>query len=215
MAIQTQNVVMQGVSRKIGRTLVFRQMKNGTTVIAQRPKPRSKPVTAAEALTHDRFRAAAHIAKKRSQDPMLRPQYLARAQPGQSAYFVALKEYLNAHKTNTTADTIHRSVDAVTARVNKPAEINLEIAKFNIIAANNMLVQQRMAIFASQSLINTERTARPAQKNKQTIRQQTKRMPAGGSRSNSPIYNPSGVCMDYVCQFDVLNCPYHTGVKSP
>ncbi|MCR5886354.1 hypothetical protein LRS06_00915 [Hymenobacter sp. J193] len=27
--------------------------------------------------------------------------------------------------------------------------------------------------------------------------------------------NSSGVCTDYVCQFDVLNCPYHTGVKSP
>ena len=141
MAIQTQNVVMQGISGKIGKTLVFRQMKNGTTIIAQRPKPRTKPITAAEALTHHRFRAAAHIAKKRSQDPILRPQYLARAQPGQSAYFVALKEYLNAHKTNPTADSVHQCVDAVKATVKKPAEINLEIAKFNIIAANNMLVE--------------------------------------------------------------------------
>ena len=177
MAIQTQNVVMQGVSGKIGKTLVFRQMKNGTTIIAQRPRPRTKPITAAEALTHDRFRAAAHIASKRSRDPMLRPQYLARAQPGQSAYFVALKEYLNAHKTNTTADSVHQSVDVVTATVKKPAEIYIEIAKFNIIAANNLLVEQRIAVFASQSLSSTEPTAPPAQKNKQTIRQQTKRMP--------------------------------------
>ena len=157
MAIQTQNVVMQGVSGKIGRTLVFRQMKNGTTIIAQRPKPRTKPVTAAEALTHDRFRAAAHIAKKRSQDPMLRPQYLARAQPGQSAYFVALKEYLNAHKTKDTTTNSHKNEVQATSPAQKTAEINLEIAKLNMIAANNMLVDQRVAVFASQSLNSNSR----------------------------------------------------------
>jgi len=27
--------------------------------------------------------------------------------------------------------------------------------------------------------------------------------------------NTGGVCNDYVCQFDVLNCPYHVGVKTP
>jgi len=27
--------------------------------------------------------------------------------------------------------------------------------------------------------------------------------------------NSSGVCSDYVCQFDVLNCPVHSGVKTP
>ena len=157
---------MQGVSGK-----------NGTTIIAQRPKPRTKPVTSAEALTHDRFRAAAHIAKKRSQDPMLRPQYLARAQPGQSAYFVALKEYLNTHKTKNTTTNSHKNEVQATSPAQKTAEINLEIAKLNMIAANNMLIQQRIATFASQSLIKTGRTAPPAQKYKQTIWRQTKRMP--------------------------------------
>jgi len=99
MAKLINNTVMQGVSGIIGKTLIFRQMKNGTTVIAMRPKPRTKPITPAEAATHQRFKEAAHIAKKRSQDPILRAQYLAKAKPGQSAYLVALTEYLNTPKT--------------------------------------------------------------------------------------------------------------------
>jgi len=90
---------MQGVSGIIGKTLIFRQMKNRTTVIAMRPKPRTKPITPAEAATHQRFKEAAHIAKNRIQNPILRAQYLAKAKPGQSAYLVALTEYLNAPKT--------------------------------------------------------------------------------------------------------------------
>ena len=83
---------------------------------------------------------------------MLRPQYLARAQPGESAYFVALKEYLNAHKTSNKITSSNESGQAALRPVLKIAEINLQIAKFNTIAANNMLIDQRIAIFANQSL---------------------------------------------------------------
>ncbi len=99
MAKLIKNTVMQGVSGIIGKTLIYRQMKNGTTVIAMRPKPRTKPITPAEAATHQRFKEAAYIAKQRLQDPILRAQYLAKAKPGQSAYLVALTECLNTLKT--------------------------------------------------------------------------------------------------------------------
>jgi hypothetical protein len=40
-----------------------------------------------------------------------------------------------------------------------------------------------------------------------------------GKKADTGTYygkaNSSGTCSDYVCQFEVLNCPYHYGVKSP
>jgi len=127
MAKLINNVVMQGVSGIIGKILIFRQMKNGTTVIAMRPKPRTKPITPAEAATHQRFKEAAHIAKKRSQDPILRAQYLAKAKPGQSAYLVALTEYLNAPKiaTQTPKNTSIHPKKAI----NTPNKLNITIYK--------------------------------------------------------------------------------------
>jgi len=127
MAKLINNPLMQGVSGKIGKTLIFRQMKNGTTVIAMRPKPRTKPITPAEAATHQRFKEAAHIAKKRSQDPILRAQYLAKAKPGQSAYLVALTEYLNTPKTkqeNLENPNIHAK-----KTLNIPNKLNIAISK--------------------------------------------------------------------------------------
>ena len=34
-------------------------------------------------------------------------------------------------------------------------------------------------------------------------------------RGNYGKASISGLCNDYVCQYDVLNCPYHSGVKTP
>ena len=118
---------MQGVSGKIGKTLIFRQMKNGTTVIAMRPKPRTKPITPAEAATHQRFKEAAHIAKKRAQDPILRAQYLAKAKPGQSAYLVALTEYLNTPKTKQ--ETLEKPNIDAKKTINIPNKLNITISK--------------------------------------------------------------------------------------
>ncbi len=127
MAKLINNPVMQGVSGKIGKTLIFRQMKNGTTVIAMRPKPRTKPITPAEAATHQRFKEAAHIAKKRSQDPILRAQYLAKAKPGQSAYLVALTEYLNTPKTKQ--ETLENPNIDAKKTINIPNKLNIAISK--------------------------------------------------------------------------------------
>jgi len=134
MAKLIKNTVMQGVSGIIGKTLIFRQMKNGTTVIAMRPKPRTKPITPAEAATHQRFKEAAHIAKKRIQDPILRAQYLARAKPGQSAYLVALTEYLNTPKTKQE-NFKSPNIEPVKT-VNTPSKLNITISK-NTTTNNN------------------------------------------------------------------------------
>lgn len=96
MAKSIQNVVMQGASGKIGKTLVFRQMMNGETVIANRPKPRSKPLTPDQEAFRDRFSNAASLAKSLIEDPILAQQYLAVAKPGQSAYKVAIRDCLVA-----------------------------------------------------------------------------------------------------------------------
>jgi hypothetical protein len=94
MAKSILNVVMQGASGKIGKTLVFRQMRNGETVISNRPKKRTVPLTIAEEEHRERFLEASYLAKRLAKDPVFGPQYLAKAAPGQSAYTVAMTDCL-------------------------------------------------------------------------------------------------------------------------
>ena len=96
MANSIQNVVMQGASGKIGKTLVFRQMRNGETRIANRPMPRSTPLTPDQEAFRERFSSAAYLAKSLVADPILAQQYRAKAKPGQTAYNVAMRDCLIA-----------------------------------------------------------------------------------------------------------------------
>ena len=98
MAKSHLNVVMQGASGKIGKTLVFRQMSNGETVIANRSKPRTAPATPAEEATRERFINASYLAKKLQHDPTYGPQYQEKREPGKSTYMVAMADCLTSPK---------------------------------------------------------------------------------------------------------------------
>ena len=94
MAYVKKNIVTQGLSGKLGDNLVFRQ-RGGKTIVSVKPTI-TQERTEAQKQHAQRFRQAAQYAKKAIQDPQMKALYQSRAKEGQSAYNVALGDYLNA-----------------------------------------------------------------------------------------------------------------------
>lgn len=92
MAKSKNNVITHGLSGLIGDLLVFRQRAN-KTIVADRPKPFSKPPTVVQLGIQDRFKKAAQYAKTAILDPLVKAAYQAAALLGQSAYNRAFKDY--------------------------------------------------------------------------------------------------------------------------
>ena len=92
MAKSKNNVVTHGLSGLIGDLLVFRQRAN-KTIVADRPRPFSKPPTAMQLGIQNRFNKAAMYAKNAILDPLMRAAYQAVAKLGQSAFNRAFKDY--------------------------------------------------------------------------------------------------------------------------
>lgn len=145
MAKSIQNVVMQGASGKIGKTLVFRQMPNGETVIANKAKRRTKPLTANQEAVVDKFQQATYMARILASDPVLGPAYKAKAGPGQSAYILAMKDCL-------TPPTI-KSIDTLgyTGAVNQGIVIRatddfkVESVRVRILKPDDTVLEQGIA----------------------------------------------------------------------
>ena len=94
MAKSNLNVVMQGASGKIGKTLVFRQKHDGETLIANRPKKSSLPLHPTLEATRSKFQRASYRAKRLVKDLMYGPIYEAKKKQGTSAYLAAVTDCL-------------------------------------------------------------------------------------------------------------------------
>lgn len=84
---------MRGVSGALGKELVFRQ-RAGKTVISLSPKPPKGPPSASQQMTRTKFREAMLYARAALADPLKKAAYAARAKAGQTAYNVAVADYL-------------------------------------------------------------------------------------------------------------------------
>lgn len=93
MAIVKNNVVTEGLSGKLSN-IVFRNV-GGKTVVAVKPDTSKRKDSEAQKKHKRRFRAATIYAKNATQDPILKEEYAAKAKPGQTAYNVALADFLN------------------------------------------------------------------------------------------------------------------------
>lgn len=108
MAVNKQNVVVEGSSGKIGKTLVFRQ-RGGVTIMSKNPVLREDYVPTEDQVTQRfLFMEAAWYAKGAISNPVLKAEYKAKAKPNQSAYNIAFKDYTTApilHSVNYSAYT--------------------------------------------------------------------------------------------------------------
>ena len=111
MARVKNNLITEGLSGRVGKRLVFRQLRDGSTVLCTAPDF-SNRVFSEEQLTHQsRFQKASAYAKVAAKT---QPLYVHVAeQTGQPAYNIALSDWFHApviREITRLADRIH--VDA-------------------------------------------------------------------------------------------------------
>jgi len=152
MAKSIQNVVMQGASGKIGKTLVFRQLSNGETVIANRAKPRTLPPSVHQEANQSRFLNAIYLAKILAVDPILRPQYLAKAKPGQSAFNMALKDCFNAPKIKGIHLDAYDGTIGSLISIRAVDDFKVVSVKLRVLKSNNSLIEQGLATLNNNGL---------------------------------------------------------------
>ena len=94
MARVKKNVLTQGLSGKLGKQLVFRQVGE-RTIVASLPGPWVKPFTEPQQVHHQQFKEAIKYAKSVIADPEKKAGYKAAAINGMSAFNFAVSDYMN------------------------------------------------------------------------------------------------------------------------
>lgn len=95
MARSKFNVITHGLSGLIGDLLVFRQ-KAGKTIVANRPRPTSKPVKEISLEFRAKFKRASAYAASIMSDDVLKAEYQQQAKIGQTGFNVAFTDYQKA-----------------------------------------------------------------------------------------------------------------------
>ncbi|MFH1297350.1 MAG: hypothetical protein ABIJ04_08780 [Bacteroidota bacterium] len=95
MKVTGYNVLLKGVSGKLGDQLVFRQ-RYKTTVIASVPKKSTKPPTPAREKQMSKFRRAVKFAQRIKANPGLVSQYEIKVKRNQTIYHAALSAYMRS-----------------------------------------------------------------------------------------------------------------------
>ncbi len=98
MAIVTHNIVTQGLSGKLGNLLVFRQQA-GKTIVSVKPDRSNVQFSAKQKHQNSRFQQAVLYARHIIKDEIRKAAYAARSEKGQSAYHVAIAEYMQIPET--------------------------------------------------------------------------------------------------------------------
>ena len=140
MAQVKNNFSIEGISGKIGKQIVFRQV-NGKTIIAARPhrNPTTHPTLINQ---NNRFRLASAYAKKALADPILKEEYTAEAKKRGiiNPYNMAVSDYMKTpeiSQVNTSAYT--------GKQIKEP--INIEVTdNFKVIAVKVSIICQSSII---------------------------------------------------------------------
>ncbi len=95
MAIVKNNIVTQGLSGKLGDTLVFRQRAD-KTIVAKAPIARGPHGTEPQLAARHTFQMASVYGKAISADPVTKAPYQAATKEGQTAYNIAVADFFLA-----------------------------------------------------------------------------------------------------------------------
>ncbi len=95
MAKVGKNIVTTGMTGKIGDLIVFRS-SGGRTIVASKPVKMHRELSEPQKLHRRKFQHAILYGKGIYSNPALKAQYQAKAGEGESAFNVAVADYLNA-----------------------------------------------------------------------------------------------------------------------
>jgi len=95
MAESKNNIITHGLSGKVGDLIVFRN-RNGKTIVASKPRPHTGEMTDAQKAHQKVFQQAVIYAKSALTNPETKQAYKDAADEGESAYNVAVADFMHA-----------------------------------------------------------------------------------------------------------------------
>ena len=141
MAIVKSNIVMEGLSGKLGDQIVFSQRGGKTVVAVKAVQPEGAP-TEGQVRQRRKFGQANRYAKQAMQNAPLKEAYEHRAKDGQNAFNVAMADFMNA------PEIIETEAGAYTGAKDSPISITVTddhlVAGVEVVlyAANGNVLEQ-------------------------------------------------------------------------
>lgn len=171
MAKVKNNIVTEGLSGKLGDRIVFRQ-RAGNTIVAVKPQmPEQR--TEAQKKHASKFRDASQYAAKALKDPNIKAAYALRAKAGQSAYNVALADYLMAPDINEIDLSLYDGKKGSQLRIRVSDDYMVSEVSVAIYNAEGILLEEGNAEPAENSTdwsYTTQKASTEVQGNRLTIR---------------------------------------------
>jgi len=129
MAIVKNNPIINGISGKLGDSIVFKQVR-GKTIMCNRPP---KPVTQSEPQkgTRDRFRKASEWAKSILLDPEQKAYYQKKAHKLKlpNAYTAAIADYMRSAKVTSVNEYGDKKTFSVYKKDFAVAQVDIVVNK--------------------------------------------------------------------------------------
>lgn len=156
MAKSKNNIVIAGLSGKVGKQLVFKQV-NGRTIVTKFPNYKVSKTPKQEAH-HKKFAKATVYAKNALENPTLKKAYAQEAakRPGVSAYIMAIADYLKApviDRIDTSAYTGAHNGEKIAIEVADASKVMT--VKVKIVAANNSAIEEGAAALSEGKWVYT------------------------------------------------------------
>ena len=123
MAKVKSNVLVRGISGMIGKSLVFRQMPDGSTVVSERPDFSRRKFSARQLTHQSRFQQAAAYARQAARTQPIYAKLAAGT--GKTAYNIALSDWFNP-------PVIHRIERLDGGRIRVQASDHVKVAKVEV-----------------------------------------------------------------------------------
>lgn len=151
MAQSKNNIITHGLSGKVGYLIVFRN-RNGKTIVASKPKERKGELSEAQKEHQRNFQQAVIYAKSALNNPETKQAYKDAADTGESAYNVAIADFMNApdiEQINLTGYS-GRIGDTISIKVND--DFLVQEVSVTILNADGTEVERGLAQLSSGGL---------------------------------------------------------------
>jgi hypothetical protein len=140
------NPIMKGASGMLGKTVVYRESKDGTLIMANKPK-KSGIVTDQQLIVMSRFEEASQYAKAQLLDPTSKAEYTAAGiSKNRSAYQVAMSDYLKKPKMLECDTAAYTGLVGDIINVRALDDFKITSVQVRITSATGVLIEQGTAV---------------------------------------------------------------------
>lgn len=140
------NPIMKGASGMLGKTVVYRQTKDGTTIMANKPK-KTGVVTDKQLIIQAKFEEAAQYAAAQMKDPASKAEYAeAGASRNRSAHQAAMTDYLRKPRVLELNTDAYNGIIGDTINIRAFDDFKITSVQVRINSAAGVLIEQGAAM---------------------------------------------------------------------